>query len=177
MTQQPSVGLVLSYAAMEKKRNRRPEAMRVYEQGLKLFPSNAKLWEDAGALAFSLGELPRAIQFFEHALALSVRARQGTKGVLLKLAQASYQLSTFSYLKQALDYYRRAQRMGRNPLSTEDLRQMNVAAVRIQRQRGNVSIAFLEACGFRISRANLLPMARSHGHRRIYRPRLGLCCL
>jgi len=45
---EPSVQLVLSWAAMEKNRNRKASAMRVYEEGIKRFSINAKLREDAG---------------------------------------------------------------------------------------------------------------------------------
>jgi tetratricopeptide (TPR) repeat protein/AAA+ ATPase superfamily predicted ATPase len=152
---QPSVGLILSFAAMEKNRNRKTEAKQIYQQGIKLFPKSAKLWEDTGALAVSLGDLTQAIECFGMSLALSRHARQGAKGVLLKLAQAHYSVGSFSSLKSSVSYYQRARGMSRNPLSISDLQQMNIAIVRTQHQRGNVAVSFFQDAGFRISRAQL----------------------
>ena len=152
---QPSTILVLSFAAMEKNRNRKAEAMQIYQQGIRLFPHNAKLWEDAGALAVSLGDMSQAIELFGRSLTLSQQAHQGTKGVLLKLAQAHYAVGSFSSLKNAVDFYQQAKGIGQNPLSSSDLRQMNIAIVRTQHQRGNVAVSFFEDAGFRISRAQL----------------------
>ena len=153
--QQPTVGLVLSFAAMEKNRYRRKEAMQIYLDGIKRFPDNAKLREDAGALAFSMKDRYEAIRHFEDALRLSRKIKQGTKGVLVKLAQTHFELNSLPSLTSALKYYREAKTMGRSSLSPDDLRQMDIAAVRTQHSRGNVSIPFIESCGFRISRAEL----------------------
>jgi tetratricopeptide (TPR) repeat protein len=158
LQQQPSVALVLSFAAFEKNRNRKPAAMKVYREGIRLFPDKPKLWEDAGALAFSLRDLRTAVELFEKALALSRSARQGTKGVMVKLAQVHYELNTYSSLKRSVDYYRQAQRLGDRPLSSEDSLRMNLAVVRTQHQRGNVAVDFLQKAGFKVSRAELLPM-------------------
>jgi cold shock CspA family protein len=67
---QPTVQLVLSYAAMEKNRNRKQAAMRVYEEGIKRFPGNAKLREDAGILAASLRDFRTAGRLLEESLAI-----------------------------------------------------------------------------------------------------------
>jgi tetratricopeptide (TPR) repeat protein/AAA+ ATPase superfamily predicted ATPase len=155
LRQQPSVGLILSYAAMEKNRNRRREAMQIYMRGIRLFPNNAKLQEDAGVLAFSMRAFSEAITFFEKALHLSRAGKQGTKGVLLKLAQVHYQLNTIPSLSKSLAFYREALPLGSRSLTASDLLQMNIAAVRTQHSRGNVTLTFLEACGFRVTRAEL----------------------
>lgn len=159
MARQPSIPLILSYAAMEKNRNRRREAMRIYMRGIEKFPRSAKLYEDAGVLALSMGETSEAITLYEKALTYAQKARQGAKGVLLKLAEAHYAIATVPSLSRALHYFRKASELGRNPLSRDAILQMNIAAVRTQHSRGNVSIPFLESCGFRVSRAELNPSA------------------
>jgi tetratricopeptide (TPR) repeat protein len=155
---QPSIDLILSFAAMEKNRNRKPEAMKIFLQGTKLFPKSAKLLEDAGALALSLGDTASAIDLFNRALTLSQQHHQGTKGVLLKLAQAHYEVGSYSSLKSSVEYYRKARALGRSQLSSVDFEQMNIAIVRTQHQRGSVAVAFFQSGGFRISRAQLYPI-------------------
>jgi cold shock CspA family protein len=55
MRESPSVQLITSYAAMEKNRNRRADALTIYERGLRIYPTNLKLIEDAGTVAASMG--------------------------------------------------------------------------------------------------------------------------
>ncbi len=121
LTHEPSVQLVLSYAAMEKNRNRKPAAIRIYDEGIKRFPENAKLREDAGILAASLRDFVSAIAFLHDSLALCRRTQQGgEKGVLLGLARTNYQIGALSALRAAIKHYESARDLfGRGRTLTE----------------------------------------------------------
>jgi cold shock CspA family protein len=156
----PSVQLVLSYAAMEKNRNRKQAAMRVYEVGIEQFPQNAKLREDAGILAVSIGDYPKALRLLEQSLTLIRKTQQrGEKGVLLALARTNYEIDTASSVKASIQYYEQAQRlfgMGRTNLPESDLLTMNIARIRTQHHRGTLTVHFFRSARFRIVRARLL---------------------
>ena len=94
MRNSPTAQLILSYAAMEKNRGRKPSAMRIYETGIRIFKDNAKLREDAGILAASMGDYPTAIRLLNEALKLSQKQHRGEKGVLLALAHTHYAVET-----------------------------------------------------------------------------------
>lgn len=152
----PTVQMVLSYAAMEKNRNRREKAARIYAEGIKRFPRSAKLREDAGVLASSLGKYQDAIQLLEQALPLAREARQGTKGVLLHLGRTFYRLDTVPALRSAVSYFEQALTYGRRNIPADDLVQLNIARIRVQHHRGNLAVQFFQHAGFKIVRANLL---------------------
>jgi tetratricopeptide (TPR) repeat protein len=156
----PSVQLVLSYAAMEKNRNRKQAAMRIYREGIRLFPQNAKLHEDAGVLAASLGDYARALTLLEDALRLCRSTQQGgEKGVLLALARTHYSIDTIGSLADAIKRYEEALRVfgqGATRLPEYDLLAMNLAKIRTQHHRGNVTVQFLRSVRFEIVRARLL---------------------
>lgn len=159
----PGVEFFLSYAAMEKNRNRRQAAMRVYELGIERFPQNAKLREDAGILAASIREYPKALRLLEQSLSLIRQTQQGgEKGVLLALARVNYEIDTASSLKASIQYYEKALRlfgMGRTNLPESDLLTMNIAGIRTQHHRGNLTVQFFRSAHFRIVRARLLEKA------------------
>jgi cold shock CspA family protein len=151
----PTVQMVLSYAAMEKNRRRREKAARIYSEGIRRFDQNAKLREDAGVLAASLGKYTDAIQLLEQALPLTKATKQGTKGVLLHLARTHYRLGNIPALKNAVAYYGQALKYGHSSIPSADLLQLNLARIRTQHHRGDLAVKFFERAGFRISRANL----------------------
>lgn len=156
----PSLPLLLSYAAMEKERKRNHDAMRIYERGLRLFPKEAKLREDAGLLAASLGTYPKALKLLHEALYLC-RANQhrGEKGILLALARTYYRMDDLTSLKEAVKYYGEAQRIfvkGNSQLQSRDLLSLNLAKIRTQHHRGNLTVLFLRTAKFEIIRARLL---------------------
>jgi cold shock CspA family protein len=157
---EPTVQLILSYAAMEKNRRRKQAAIRVYEEGIKRFPNVAKLREDAGILAASLNEFRVAVRFLEESLALCRRTAQGgEKGVLLALARTHYQIDSFASLKDSIRYYEAALHLfglGSTQLPEADLLRLNIARIATQHHRGNLCIHFLKAAHFEIVRATLL---------------------
>ena len=162
MRDSPSVQLILSYAAMEKNRNRRPEAMMVYEQGLRIYPNNLKLCEDAGRLAASIGDHRRAIDLFRHGLALAEGSGQGVERLfLLALARLHYQRASRADLQACLDYYQRAKRVfqrssfGKGTFPMEDQLMMALARLRLQHYRGQLTFEFLNRLGLKIVRAQL----------------------
>ena len=165
LTAAPSVQLVLSYAAMEKNRNRKTAAMRVYEAGIRLFPSVAKLREDAGILAASLKDHERAIRLLREALHLCrTEGQGGTKGVLLALARTHYQVDNHHSLLEAISRYDEALRLfdrGHTQLPDSDLLALNVARIRTQHHRGNLTVQFIRSVGFRVVRARLLDQTTS----------------
>jgi cold shock CspA family protein len=163
LLQEPSVQLILSWAAMEKNRNRKPGAMRVYEEGIKRFQGNAKLREDAGILAASLGDFRAAVRLLEESLSLCRSTEQGgEKGVLLGLARTHYQADTLPSLHQSIGYYEEAVQLfgrGRTQLPEADLLRLNIARIRTKHNRGNLCAEFLKAAHFEIIRASLLEQA------------------
>ncbi len=159
MRNSPTAQLILSYAAMEKNRGRKPSAMRIYETGIRIFKDNAKLREDAGILAASMGDYPTAIRLLNEALKLSQKQHRGEKGVLLALAHTHYAVETIQDLQQAVRYYERALDLfgkGSTRLPEYDILALNLARIRTQHHRGNLTVRFLREAGFEIVRAWLL---------------------
>lgn len=156
----PSVQLILSYAAMEKNRNRRSEARKIYETGIGLFPDNAKLREDLGVLAATQHDFRTGILRLEEALEICRKSDQrGQKGVLLGLARIHYQLDAFTSLMESIRYYTAAQTLfgqGATRLPDADLLRLNLARIRTQHHRGNLTTRFLTNAGFEVIRATLL---------------------
>ena len=159
----PSVQLISSYAAMEKNRNRKQPAMRVYEAGIGRFPENAKLREDAGILAASLGDTKLAVRLLKESLALCRATDQGgEKGVLLALARTHYQIGTLAALRECTKHYENALLLfgkGRTQLPEADVLRLKLAAIRLQHHRGNACVEFLRRAGFEVIRASLLEQA------------------
>lgn len=162
MSQHPSVQLVTSYAAMEKNRNRRKEAMAIYEAGIVLYPTNLKLLGDAGLLASSAGDHRKALELLERGLQLSQDSDRQERGFLLAIARVHGSRPTLDDLRRALDYYERAKTafgssvFGQGTFSKEDQLAMNLAAIRLQHYRGNLLYDFVRRAGFKIIRAELL---------------------
>ena len=165
MTESPSVQLVTSYAAMEKNRNRRTEALRIYEEGLKLYPGNLKLYADGGILAASSGNHQKALFLLEKGLALAQGSERIERTFHLALARVFVSRKTKEDLRTGLDYYQRAKkafdrsRFGKGAFLKEDLLAMNLASVRLQHYRGNLVYEFVSRAGFRILDAHLLEQA------------------
>ena len=134
--------------------------MKVYQKGIDLFPDVSKLHEDAGVLAGSMGQLEKAILFLTKALELCRTTTQGgEKGVLLALARTHCQRGDHQSLKKAVDFYERARRVSSSrstgDIPSKDDMAMNLAKIRVQHYRGNLTYNFLTSCGFPIVRAIL----------------------
>lgn len=155
----PTVQLVLSYAAMEKGRNRHASAMKVYERGIEAFPDNAKLYEDAGVCAASLELYDKAIDYLERSLDVCRTTGQaGLKGALLALGRTHYKIGTLASLESCVQYYEQALaafERGRRP-PEQDLLSLSIARIRTQHHRGNLTYEFLQNVGLRIVKARLL---------------------
>lgn len=159
----PNVQVITSYAAMQKNRNRRTEAMRIYQKGMELLPNNSKLRDDAGNLASSMGDTKLALSYFEEGLRLA-RSNETTSEVmfLLAIARVYYKRGAHPDLKRAIENYQAAsQLMAQNKsrgqsLPRADLLAMQIASVRIQHHRGNIAYEFIQKAGFKILRAKLL---------------------
>lgn len=151
----PTERMYFHYAAMEKNLGHKPKAFRILQDGVRRFPNSPGLREVAGVLAASMSRFPEAIALLEQALPLSKKARHGTKGILLHLARTYYRLDTIPALKTAVEYYTQARKYGRRQMPSEDNLQMSLAQIRTQHHRGNLAVKFLEAAGFKISRAKL----------------------
>lgn len=162
MRESPSVQLVTSYAAMEKNRNRRKEAIAIYEQGLELYPTNLKLLEDAGILAASVGNHHKALEFLNRGLQLSRDSERQERVFLLTMARVYGTRPTLEDLRRALEYYDRAKAafesspFGKGTFPKDDQLAMNIAAIRLQHYRGNLINDFVRRAGFKIIRAQLL---------------------
>lgn len=162
----PSISLVLSYAAMERNRNRTAAAMRVYEKGITIFPFSSKLREDAGNLAAALGDYNRALKLLDEALRLCRTSDQaGEKGILLSLARTWGRMNTISSLKKSVEYFEEGLKLfgpGRRP-PDYDLLAMNLAKIRTQHHRGNLAVQFFQAAALPIIRAELLDVTTTGG--------------
>jgi cold shock CspA family protein len=164
MRESPSVQLVTSYAAMEKNRNRRGDAVAIYERGLALYPGNPKLLVDAGVLAASIGDHTKALTLLERGLEVSSRDvdEGGQRQLLLALARIHANRGGLADLQKSLEYFRRAKQLfdrnpfGRQSFPRSDLLTMDIASVRVQHNRGNLTYNFLNRCGFKILRSRLL---------------------
>ncbi|MGF6369418.1 cold shock CspA family protein [Paraburkholderia sp. RAU6.4a] len=162
----PTVQLATSYAAMQKNRNRRAEAMRIYQKCIALFPNNSKLRDDAGNLAYSMGDSNLALRYFEEGLRLARQNETANEGIfLLAIARIYIKKGTHLDLKKALETYQAAERVlahsktGKQALPRSDLLAMQVASVRIQHHRGNVAFEFIQKAGFKVLRAQLFDQA------------------
>ena len=160
MSEDPSVQLVLSYAAFEKNQNNKPAALAVYRKGIRIFPRIAKLREDAGVLAGNMGHTDKAETLLTSALDLCRNTEQaGELGVLLALARLHARGDTAASRRRALDSYGEAIDLrGERALPAHDLRRMNLLKVRQQHYRGDLTYRFLRECGFDVMSANLLPV-------------------
>ena len=159
MSDAPSVQLVLSYAAFEKNQNEKRAALAVYRKGIDLFPSVAKLREDAGVLAGNMGRTDEAATLLSAALDLCRNSEQaGEIGVLLALARLYAREDTMSSLRTALAFYQDAVRLrSLKSLPNHDQLRMSLIRVRLQHHRGNLTYNFLRRCGFDVTVARLLP--------------------
>jgi hypothetical protein len=93
--------------------------------------------------------------------------QRGEKGVLQALARAHYDFDTIASLRESVRLYQDALQLfgrGRTQLPEYDVLSMNIAKIRTQHHRGNLTVQFLRAIKFQIIRANLLPQT---GRRRI----------
>jgi tetratricopeptide (TPR) repeat protein len=155
----PATEVFLSYAAMEKTECRAPEkALAILERGIRRWPKNPKLYEDAGLLAASMKQFSKGLQLLEKALVLSREPGQaGEKGVLLALARTNYRIGDASSLQKAVHYYETAERaFGERGLPFErDNLALNLAGFRTKHHRGDVAVRFFEEAGFQIVRAEM----------------------
>jgi tetratricopeptide (TPR) repeat protein len=155
----PAVEVFLSYAAMEKaERGDLGKALAVLERGIKRHPSSPKLHEDAGLLAASMKQFPKALQLLETALRLSREPGQaGEKGVLLALARTYYRIGDGDSLRKCISCYEAAERaFGERGLPFErDNLALNLARMRTQHHRGDVTVRFFEEAGFQVVRAEM----------------------
>ncbi|MCP1615895.1 Tfp pilus assembly protein PilF [Pseudomonas sp. SLBN-26] len=162
MSETPSVQLVTSYAAMEKNRNRRKEALRVYEAGLRIFPTNIKLLEDLGILYSSIGNSSKAIDTLRRGLELSNDTNQDSaRRFQLAIARVYIKKENPSRddLSEAIRYYERAQQAfeasSQATFPRDDKLAMSIAKIRLQHHRGELAHSFISSGGFRIIRASL----------------------
>ncbi|HBQ6834503.1 TPA: hypothetical protein L8N98_003046 [Klebsiella quasipneumoniae subsp. similipneumoniae] len=144
----PSLQVVLSFAAMEKNRGRKKEAMDVYREGLKKFPVR-KIYEDAATLAISLELFSEARSLLTEALK---NAKPGTHGgIYLLLGRNAFKENTNASLQEALIYYERAiQTLSPASFPESDLRSLNIARLRSKHHRGNLAFNFFNGEGFKI---------------------------
>ncbi|WP_400563941.1 hypothetical protein ACFELC_19225 [Pseudomonas aeruginosa] len=144
----PSLQVILSFAAMEKNRGRKREAMEVYREGLKKV-SVRKLYEDAATLAISLKLFSEARSLLTRALENSKPGTQG--GIYLLLGRNAFKEGTIASLREAVSYYERAiQTLSPGSFPPSDLRSLNIARLRGQHHRGNLAFNFFSGEGFKI---------------------------
>ena len=160
LSEAPSIKLILSYAAFEKNSNRRKAAMEIYKKGIDIFPTIAKLREDAGVLAYKMGDTDTAIELLSSALEICRKTRQqGEVAVLTALARAYAQKNEKSSLRKALDYYEKAMKIfghrRRMPFRSDKLA-MDLLRIRLQHYRGELTYKFLTGCGFKIHSVPIL---------------------
>jgi hypothetical protein len=127
------------------------------------FPKVPIIHEHAGLLAASVSDFNTAIKLLNQALHLSRQVGQsGEKGILLNLARTYYRIADTqgpSALKEAIRYYAAAAaKFGDRGLPFErDKRNFELAKFRTQHYRGGLAVPFLQAAGFEIVRAQILP--------------------
>ncbi|HCM9245037.1 TPA: hypothetical protein N5L31_002336 [Enterobacter bugandensis] len=150
----PSQQVILSFAAMEKNRGRKKEAMNIYREGIKKF-TNRKLYEDAAILATSLGYFSESRQLLTKALRL---AKPGTEGGLfLLLGRNAFKENTRTTLDESIVYFERAiQIVSGGYFSKSDLMALNVAKLRVHHHRGSLAYNFFNYEGFKIIDIDLL---------------------
>ncbi|WJD77324.1 cold shock domain-containing protein [Klebsiella michiganensis] len=153
----PSQQVILSFAAMEKNRGRKKEAMDIYREGIKKF-TNRKLFEDAAILATSLGIFSEARQLLTKALQL---AKPGTEGGLfLLLGRNAFKENTRASLKESITYFERAiKTLSTDSFSKSDLISFNIAKLKDQHHRGNLAFNFFNGDGFKIIDVELLDLS------------------
>ncbi|HVW53973.1 MAG TPA: hypothetical protein VHC91_26795 [Trinickia sp.] len=145
---QQATQIILSFAAMEKNRGRKKEAMDVYREGLKKVQAR-KIYEDAAALAISLELFSEARRLLTKALELSKPGTQG--GLYLLLGRNAFKENTTATLKEAVIYYERAiQTLSPASFPKSDLLSLNVARLRDQHHRGNLAFNFFNGEGFKV---------------------------
>lgn len=144
----PSQQVILTFAAMEKNRGRKKEALEVYREGIKRNPGR-KLYEDAGALAISLDSFVEAREFLTKGLQHSKPGTEG--GLYLLLARNAFNENTNASLKEAVRYYELATK-ALSPASFPkgDLLSFNISRLRVQHHRGNIAFNCFSKGGFKI---------------------------
>ncbi len=158
LVETPTTALVMSYAAFQKNRNRRYDAMKILLRGIERFPNSAKLHEDAGVLAAMIGNHGQAVQLLLRSLELCRTTNQGgEKGVLLSLARTYYRRGDRTALAKAISYYEEALEIGQSAwtLPNADNTQLNIARVRVQHNRGELAYQFFTKLGMKIVRGRL----------------------
>jgi len=144
----PSQQVILTFAAMEKNRGRKKEALDVYREGIRRNPGR-KIYEDAGALAISLENFVEAREFLTKGLQHSKPGTEG--GLYLLLARNAFNENTNSTLKEAVRYYELATK-SLSPASfpKSDLLYFNIARLRVKHHRGNIAFNCFSKGGFKI---------------------------
>lgn len=144
----PSQQVVLSFAAMEKNRGRKKEALDVYREGIKRAPGR-KIYEDAGALAMSLENFEDARGFLTKGLEYAKRGTEG--GLYLLLGRNAFYENTNATLKESVRYYELATK-ALSPASFPkgDLLSFNIARLRTKHHRGNIAFNCFNKGGFKI---------------------------
>lgn len=156
----PTLQTVLSFAAMEKNRGRKKEAMQIYLDGLKKVPAR-KIYEDAAALATSLKRFGEARELLTKALEHSKPGTQN--GLYLSLARNAFKENSASTLKEAIKYYERAlQTLSPATLPKGDMLSLNIARLRVQHHRGNLAFNFFNKESFKILNVEFLEVL-THG--------------
>lgn len=144
----PSPQVILSFAAMEKNRGRKKEAMDIYLEGIEKVPVR-KIFEDAATLATSLGRYSEARRLLSRALGISKPGTQG--GIYLALARNAFKENTLSTLKEAVEYYERSlQTLSPASFPRSDRLCLNIAKLRTQHHRGNLAYGFFSKGSFKI---------------------------
>ncbi len=160
----PTLQTVLGFAAMEKNRGRKKEAMEIYLEGLKRVPSKVpprKIYEDAATLAITLKRHSEARKLLTEALKT---AKPGTQGAIyLLLARNAYRENQIPTLKECINYYEQAlTALPAASVPHNDRLSYNIARIRIQHHRGNLAFNFFNNECFKILEAELLDVT-THG--------------
>lgn len=144
----PSHEVILSYAAMEKNRGRKKEAMDVYRKGILKFPAR-KIFEDAGSLAISLELFSEARELLTKALALSKPGTEG--GIYLLLGRNAFRENSMATLKEAIGFYECAlESLSSASFPKSDSLSLNISRLRVQHHRGHLAFDFFNTNGFKI---------------------------
>jgi tetratricopeptide (TPR) repeat protein/cold shock CspA family protein len=159
LDEKPTIQLVLGLGSMVRNLNRRKDALAVYQRGLNLFPQNINIIIASASVALSLRDYSMAVDLYRQAVEKARLPRQ-RRDLLINLARAYYESGS---LREAHREYSKARKEGRTELPAEELKRMNIAAVRSQHPRGNATASFFENCGFQIARAELSANATESG--------------
>ncbi len=162
----PTEHVISSYAAFNKNRNSKEQALKIYQEGIRLFPHSTKILEEAGVLAASLERYDNAIKYLRSALQLCLGGdRAGEKGILTSLGYTYYRMGTPDSLRESVLFYEDAIRayggierftqLGRSggPLH-QHLLAHNLAKIR-GHYRGNLVFNFLRNGGIDILEAEV----------------------